>query len=186
MAGSMPRLAPRRDGGECSGCSWCQPDFDNNHVSSACAPAPITTTPPSLGSSIAVGPESLGPLPSSWLQTRHRRGIPRCRRAQRNHPVRSHPSRHTRRRSKSRGRAPTPIRKPDGRQNQAPGSNTIPTTSRWHRSSACCRAGRRPESPILTAVSRHSNRWRGARYGKPVALRFVPARRTQSKTRRGR
>src|SRR6267143_4657475 len=68
VAGSMPRLAPSRDGGECSGCSWRQPDFDNNHVSSVSASAPTRKTPPRRGSSTAVGPASLGPLPSTCVQ----------------------------------------------------------------------------------------------------------------------
>ena|GEM_PF-3887449 len=86
------------------------------------------------------------------IGSKHRRGIARCRRAQRNHPGQSHPNRHRRRRSKSRDPAPTPTRKRDGPRNQAPGSNTIPTTSRWHRSLACCRADRTRESQILMAA----------------------------------
>src|SRR5216683_5478550 len=65
----MPRLAPSRDGGECAGCIWPQPEFVSSHVCSPSAPAPIRSTPPRPGSSIAVGPASLGPFPSTWFQT---------------------------------------------------------------------------------------------------------------------
>src|SRR5712692_209897 len=60
VVGSSPNLARERADGECRGWICRQPDAERSHVSSVKMPLPITSTPLSRASYIAVGPAIFG------------------------------------------------------------------------------------------------------------------------------